>query len=116
MVFGVLLAALKYLLWAQLCHEETSMVQSHAALGQLKEKHQVVLLWLSPLKGTIHRDCVSPLLATAEKRCSLPLYKMVQEGGILYSKLPTSRAHDNEKKQTVWALRFQNDNISVKQH
>lgn len=47
MVFVVLLAALKYLLWAQLCHEETSMVQSHAALGQLQEKHQVMLLWLS---------------------------------------------------------------------
>lgn len=35
-----------------------------AALGQ----HRVVLLWLSPLKGTACQDCVPPHLASREKR------------------------------------------------
>lgn len=44
------------------------------------------------------------------------LYKMVQEVQLRIPNLPPPAAHGNEEKQTVWALRFQNDKMGVKRH
>ena len=55
-------------------------------------------------------------IAVGCPREEMHLYKMVQEAQFHIPNLPSPAAHDNEEKQTVWALRFQNDKMGVKRH
>lgn len=101
---------------AQLCHEDTSVVQSRAALGQLREGTGACCSGCPFHRGQDAR--------TVSHRCWLPqrrdalyvFYKTVQEVQFHIPNLPPPEAHDNEEKQTVWALRFQNDKMGVKRH